>query len=232
MLDPSHIRAITLDLDDTLWPVWPAIRHAEARLLEWLQQHAPSTAQVFASPEALRQLREQVGAERQDLQHNLTALRQETIRRALRQAGDDENLTIAAFDIFFAARHEVQLFDDALPALEFLAARWPIVAITNGNADVHRIGIGHFFQDSFNVMRTGYTKPDPRIFAQAVDCLQLPASAVLHVGDDAQLDAVGAHNAGLRAVWLNRSGADWPVPTHQPPVTVSSLQLLCDWLSA
>jgi FMN phosphatase YigB (HAD superfamily) len=38
------------------------------------------------------------------------------------------------------------LFDDALPALEFLASRYPLVSLSNGNADVNARGIGHFFQ--------------------------------------------------------------------------------------
>lgn len=226
MLDPSQIRAITLDLDDTLWPIWPTIAQAEAALLLWLQEHAAQTAQLFAAPMALRSIREQVGRDRPDLAHDLSALRLESIRRALRQAGDDENLAIPAFEIFFAERQRVQLFDDALAALEFLAARWPLVAITNGNADVHRVGIGHFFQDSFNVARTGFAKPDVRIFHCAAQALQLPPEAILHVGDDAQLDAVASRNAGMHAVWLNRSGIDWPVEDQPAPTTVSSLRQL------
>ena len=36
MLNLTKIKAITLDLDDTLWPIWPAIERAEAALSEWL----------------------------------------------------------------------------------------------------------------------------------------------------------------------------------------------------
>lgn len=173
----------------------------------------------------------QVEQDRPDLQLDLSALRLESIRRALRQAGDDENLAIPAFEVFFAQRQRVDLFDDALPALEFLAARWPIVAVTNGNADVHTVGIGHFFQDSFNVMRTGFAKPDPRIFHLAAQSVGVQAHEVLHVGDDAKLDAVAAKHAGMHAVWLNRSGIDWAVQGEQAPTTVASLQALCEMLT-
>ena len=50
MLDVTLIKAITLDLDDTLWPVWPAIERAEKALDGWLGQHAPMTAAMFANP--------------------------------------------------------------------------------------------------------------------------------------------------------------------------------------
>lgn len=231
MLDPSQIRAITLDLDDTLWPIWPTIRRAEAALLLWLKEHAAQTAQLFSSPEALRAIRLQVQQERPDLHTDLSAMRLESIRCALRQAGDDENLAIPAFEIFFAERQRVQLFDDALQALEFLAARWPVVAITNGNADVHRVGIGQYFLDSFNVARTGFAKPDARMFHCAARALEVPVSAILHVGDDARLDAAAARSAGLQAVWLNREGAAWELAEHAPPITVDSLHQLCEMLT-
>ncbi|WP_353738633.1 HAD-IA family hydrolase [Comamonas sp.] len=232
MFDPSKIRAITLDLDDTLWPIWPTIRRAEEVLLLWLKEHAAQTAQLFSTPEALRAIRNQVEQERPDLRHDLSGLRQASIRQALRQAGDDENLAMPAFEIFFAARQRVELFGDAVPALERLAARWPVVAVTNGNSDIEQIGLGQFFQDSFNVTRTGFAKPDVRIFHCAAQSLELPLSAILHVGDDAKLDAVAARDAGMHAVWLNRSGLDWPIEEQHPPTTVSSLLDLCDLLAA
>lgn len=232
MLDPSQIRAITLDLDDTLWPIWPTIRRAEATLLLWLKEHAVQTARLFSTPEALRAIRVQVERERPDLRHDLSGLRKASIRQALRQAGDDEDLAVPAFDVFFAERQRVQLYDDAWDALEFLAARWPVVAVTNGNANVQHIGIGQFFQDSFNVQRTGFAKPDARIFHCAAQALQLPLSAILHVGDDARLDAAAARDAGMHAVWLNRDGLDWSVENQPPPTTVASLLELCDLLAA
>lgn len=232
MLDPSQIRAITLDLDDTLWPVWPTIRRAEEELLRWLHTNAAPTAQLFASPEALRAIRVQVEHERPDLRHDLSGLRKASIAKALRQAGDDEALAEPAFDVFFAERQRVQLYDDAMQALEFMAARWPIMAVTNGNADVHRVGIGHFFQDSFSVGRTGFAKPDVRIFECAAQALDVPLSDILHVGDDAKLDAVAARDAGMHAVWLNRTGLDWPVEEQHPTTTVASLTALCSLLAA
>lgn len=230
MLDLTSIRALTLDLDDTLWPVWPAIEQAESVLLLWLREHAAKTARMFPTTNALRALRVEVEKTHPNLRHDLSALRIESIRQALRQAGDDENLAIPAFEIFFAQRQRVTLYDDALPALEFLAARWPLVAVTNGNADVQRVGIGHFFQDSFNVARTGHAKPDAEIFRCAAQALQLPMSAILHVGDDAALDAAGAQAAGMQAVWLNRGEAAWPL-AQPAPVTVPDLQALCALLS-
>ena len=60
MLDHARIKAITLDLDDTLWPIWPTIARAETVLADWLQHHAPATATLFSRPGALREIRNQM----------------------------------------------------------------------------------------------------------------------------------------------------------------------------
>ena len=57
MLNVSRIRAITLDLDDTLWPIWPTIERAEKVLHEWLVLNAPMTAERYPTPQALREIR-------------------------------------------------------------------------------------------------------------------------------------------------------------------------------
>ena len=59
-LDLSRIRAITLDLDDTLWPVWPTIHRAEDVLRAWLDTHAPRTAALTRDKEKSHRARQQV----------------------------------------------------------------------------------------------------------------------------------------------------------------------------
>lgn len=149
-LDVGRVRAISIDLDDTLWPIWPTIAKAEQVLLHWLTLHAPATARLFANTEALRAIRNQMVALRPDLVHDLSALRLESIRLALQQAGDEPALAEPAFDVFFDQRQRVELFDDAHDTLAFLSARYPVVAVSNGNADVHRVGIGHYFKASIS----------------------------------------------------------------------------------
>lgn len=225
------IRAITLDLDDTLWPIWPTIERAERVLLQWLQTHAPATAQSLQTQAAVRAVRNEIVGLRPDLVHDLNGLRRESIRLALTRAGDDPALAEIAFDVFFAERQRVDFYDDAIPALEFLAARWPLVALSNGTADVNVVGLGRFFHASISAHRVGVAKPDPRIFALAAEAAGVPAANVLHVGDDALLDARGAMDAGMHAVWLNRAGVDWAHGGASPSVTVASLAQLCQGLA-
>ncbi len=226
-LDAGRIRAITIDLDDTLWPIWPIIARAEAALAAWMAEHAPATAAQWGDPEKLREVRNQMHLTRPDIAHDLSALRRESIRLVLTQSGDDPALAEAAFDVFFAERQRVELYEDALPALEWLAARYPVVALSNGNADVHRMGLDHHFRDALSAYKFGVAKPDARIFHAAAQAAGASADEVLHIGDDAHLDVVGALGAGMQVAWLNRDGHAWEHAPLQPHTTVTDLMVLC-----
>lgn len=210
----AAIRALTLDLDDTLWPVAPIIQRAELALFDWLQVHAPATAARYPVA-GMRRLRAEIEVRYPELVHDLTALRRRAIHEALSSCGDDVSLTDPAFDLFMAERHRVTLYDDVLPALERLAARFPLLALSNGNADVALTGVGHCFVGRVGAREAGVAKPDPRIFAMACETLALPADAVLHVGDSWHHDVLGARAAGLHSAWVHR-GAPRPEGADDP----------------
>jgi len=230
MLDLSKIKAIGLDLDDTLWPIWPTITRAEAEMVGWLAQRAPGSSAVFADPALRLRLREQVVQSRPDLAHDMSALRQECIRVALQRSGEDTALARPAFEVFFEERLRVDLFADALPALAFMSARYPIVAVSNGNADVDRIGIGAHFTANVSAHLFGVGKPDARIFHAAARAVGVLAHEVLHVGDDPALDVLGGLNAGMQTVWVNRAGHTWQ-HDDQPHASVVDLGQLCTLLA-
>ena len=103
-----------------------------------------------------------------------------------------------------------------------------LVALSNGNADVHRVGIGHFFRAAVNPAITGFSKPDARIFAAAAAQAGVSPAHVLHIGDDAQLDGAGAIAAGMQTVWINRGDERWPAELPAAPhAEVASLTALC-----
>lgn len=232
MLNISRIKAMTLDLDDTLWPIWPTIEKAEKRLQAWLQSHAPATASLLQDGPTRRDIRAQTERDFAHARHDVSVLRRESIRLALHRAGESKDLAEPAFEAFFAARMEVDFFEDALPALRRLAKRYPLVALSNGNADVHRVGLGEFFVGSFSARDVGVGKPDARIFHAAAQRLDTSPEDILHVGDDPALDVVGASLAGMQTVWVNRSQEVWSA-THsaQPHLIVATLDALCDHLS-
>jgi putative hydrolase of the HAD superfamily len=231
MLDLTPIRAISLDLDDTLWPVWPIIARAEEALHAWLEHNAPGAAALGQDREVLRRIRQQVQLDWPDRGHDLAGLRQEAIRRLLRQSGEPEQLAEAGFEVFHAERQRVELFDDAMPLLQHLSGRYPLLAITNGTADVRRVGLGEWFEHAVNAPTLGLAKPEPGIFHHAAQLAGLAPHQVLHIGDDSRLDAWGARNAGMAAIWLNREGKDWDQP-GEPVPAVGSLSELLVWFES
>jgi len=227
MLDTTKIRAISLDLDDTLWPIWPVIARAEQALQDWLRPQAPRTAALLADTEQRLALRREVQQQRPDIGHDLRALRQELIRLGLQRHGEDTALVAPAYEVFIAERMRVDLFEDARPALAWLAARYPVVAVSNGNADLHRVGLDEYFHAGLSAQSFGVGKPDPRIFHAAAQAAGVLPHEVLHVGDDATLDVLGGLNAGMQTVWVNRANHDWAYETQRPHATVDDMAQLC-----
>ena len=216
------IRAITLDLDDTLWAIAPVIRRAEARLWQWLGEHYPQIAEDWTS-EALLELRGRIANEHPDRVHDFRFLRKRVLRQVATKSGYPANTADAAFDVFDAARNDVELFDDVRPVLQWLAHNFVVVALTNGNANLQRIGIAEYFDHTVTAVDVGVAKPDPRIFDAAITAAGVAASDVLHVGDDPQTDIAGAQGAGLRTAWINRRQEPWPAQYRQPDIMVTSL---------
>lgn len=225
------IRAISLDLDDTLWPFGPIGERIEQALQSWFREHSPRTAERFPI-EDMRALRDRVFAEFPQHAHDLGLLRRLTIERALRDSGDDPALASAAYAIFFRERNRVDFYADAREGLERIAARLPVAALTNGNADLAAIGIASRFRFQLGAREFGSGKPDPGIFLETCTRLGVPPEEVLHVGDHPHMDVAGAANAGLRTCWIDRGDHAWPQDLTPAELHVTTLTSLADWLDA
>ena len=223
-----RIRAITLDLDDTLWPIEPVMVRAEERLDAWIKTHCPRAAEKYPIA-AMRELRDRIAQENPHVSHDFTAQRKLSLQAALLPHGYEDTHVDDAFTEFYAARNEIECYPDSWEALERLSAIYPLVSITNGNADLDKIGMAHFFTHVITARGCGVAKPDARIFELARSKLDVEPHEILHVGDDPHLDVVGAAAAGLRTAWINRTGVTW---THavKPDITVHDLGQLADRL--
>jgi 2-haloalkanoic acid dehalogenase type II len=211
-----------------LWPIWPAIARAEESLHLWLSTHAPRCAQRYP-PSAMRLLRDEVAREHPQLAHDFSAQRRLSLQAALRLSEEDETLADPAFEAFYAGRNQVELYPDVAVALQRLAARFPLAALTNGNADLKRIGLDAHFVFVLGAREHGRAKPDASIFHAVCERLGCAPHEVLHVGDDPELDVLGARRAGLRSAWINRGTTDW-AHAETPDVAVPDLSALADWL--
>ncbi len=222
-----QLLALSLDLDDTLWPVVPAIEHAERQLDQWLRRRYPRVAEAFPVP-AMRRLRERIAEDRPDLAHDFSTQRRLTLATAFAACGESTRGVDEAFEVYFEARNQVELYPDAAQALARLARRLPLIGLTNGNADLARIGLDRHFRFCLSAREAGCAKPAMRIFHTACRRLGVPPGAVLHVGDDPALDVAGAQAAGLRSAWINRNGGRWE-HGPAPDLEFADLAALADW---
>ena len=159
-----------------------------------------------------------------------TYLRMVALARHARECGYEEAIAARAFDVFFRARNELDLFDDVRPALERLRARYALASLSNGNADLALIGLADLFPVSLNARQIGAAKPDRRCFERLACALQVEPQGILYVGDDPWLDVEAAHAAGLQTAWINRRGLQWPTGIAEPDVTVEDCRALADTL--
>ncbi|MFZ1391710.1 MAG: HAD family hydrolase [Dokdonella sp.] len=224
------IKAISLDLDDTLWPIAPVIERVERSVDAWLHANCPEVAAAW-SIEAMRKLRDEVAAEHPDLAHDFGAQRRLTLERAFAPFNLGAGWVERTYEIYVRVRNEVECYADTPSALAAMAARVPLVSISNGTADLGRIGLHEHFHFSVSAGALGVAKPASSIFLHACERLGLAPENVLHVGDDPLTDVIGARSAGLRSAWLNRTGKDWP---HEDPpdLVIHDLSALADWLVA
>ena len=202
-------RAVSFDLDDTLWPCDDVIGRAEEALYDWLARHFPAITGCY-SLEDMRTIRMNTAERRPELGADLTALRRETLRAHAREFGYPEGLADAGLEVFLAERHRVVLYPDVKPVLEALREHLPLVALTNGNACVERAGLGEYFTLALTAADVGAAKPDPALFQAACGELGVRSGDLVHVGDDPLRDVHAARVLGAGAVWINRSGMVWP----------------------
>lgn len=218
------IRCIAFDLDDTLWECKPVIARAEQRFYTWLQTHYPRITERH-SPAELVQKRVNYMQQYPELQYNLTRLRKEWLTTLAEEHDYPTTLVEPGFEVFWLARNEVALFTGTLEVLEALSARFLLGVISNGNASVHHIGVGHLFQFVHSAAEAGVAKPHPAIFGQALAMAGVAPHQAVYVGDDPVRDIQGAASAGWRTVWFNPEHKAWP-GGREPDAVISHLAQL------
>jgi phosphoserine phosphatase len=224
------VRAVLLDLDDTLVPDYAdflaavddtsaalgappgmgAAVHARARA-RWRRavEAAVLRESDLSSWEALwAPFPAEVGAWAREF-------RAASWREALADHGvDDSDLAGRLADSYRARRMARCLpYPDVVPALDGLRGRVRLAVVTNGidghqRAKLAAAGLTGRFDVVVASSAVGASKPDPRIFRAALARLGLPAADAVMIGDNPLRDVAGAQAAGLRGVWVDRTGGD------------------------
>ena len=198
-------KALTFDLDDTLYDNRPVIRRAEQAMHDWLADRHPCSRRV--KREDWQRLKRRLAECDPYLRHDVTLWRYELLKIGLMQLGyslaQAESAAQQGVEMVLEVRNQVEVPQETHRVLAELGKKVPLLAITNGNVDADKIGLGQYFSRVLVAGRDGLAKPEPDLFARAVALLGLPAQDILHVGDHLVTDVGGAKQNGLRACWFN-----------------------------
>lgn len=147
--------------------------------------------------------------------------RRDAWRRALERQGIVDDELAAELGERFGrerrARHET--FEDAAPALDALRGDYRLALVTNGASCLQRekfeaSGLADRFDAVVVSGELRSAKPDPAVYAHALDAVGARAGDAVMVGDSVANDVDGPIAAGLRAIWLNRTGEPRPADRH------------------
>ncbi|RUO23841.1 hypothetical protein CWE09_11850 [Aliidiomarina minuta] len=221
---------ISFDLDDTLYDNGPVLHKAEQALAHYLSEQWPDSADLTV--DCWRQIRMQLAKQNPQLMMNMTRLREESLRQGLSSRGVPQsalsNAVADAMVYFLDVRNDIQVPPENLSLLQRCAEKYPLIAITNGNADIQRIGLQDYFVAAWTPGETLRGKPTADMFLAAQQQLNFEAHQLLHIGDHPISDIQGAAAFGAQSVWLNESGQPAPPAalTWLPTLTISSLRQL------
>ncbi len=207
------IKCLTFDLDDTLWDVSPVIKNMDLKLYQWLAENAPDFTQQFDIGN-FAVLRAYVVAEFPQIAHSVTSIRLKCLEIGLSRAGYSPQqalqLSKEAFAVAIVARQQVTYFPYVWQVLDQLKAQgYSMGAISNGNADIHKVGLSKHFDFQFNAHEAGVEKPDPGIFKLMLEHQQLDPEQVIHIGDNPIADVLGAQQLGMATIWVNVLPQQW-----------------------
>lgn len=217
------IKVLAFDLDDTLWDMKPTLIQAEKVLGDWLAEHCPELQYDVVT---MRQFREQILKDEPSLVADLSLLRKRVIGHALKKSGysseDASDYSNRAFEVFFEARNDVIFFDGVIESLQQLAECYTMGSLTNGNADIGRLGLADYFSFAFSAADVGSPKPAPDLFRAAVQHTGADPGEMIYIGDHPLLDIDAATQFGLNTIWVNREAKPF-TGKHGPDQEINDL---------
>jgi len=208
----APVQALSFDLDDTLYDNSPVIAAAEQAMLSALFELAPQSNQTDS--DFWWQHRLKLAKLEPEIRHDIGRWRLLGIEAGLVELGlarkEAKKVAQQGYDAFLDARTRITLTPDITELLTKLASQYRLIAITNGNACINKMGVGKLFQFSLQAGPAGKMKPYPDMFQLAAKRLKLAPAQILHIGDSHRADVMGALAAGCQAAWLDH---------HQQPVS-------------
>ena len=221
-------KAISFDLDDTLYDNHPVIEKANQSIIKHLNTTYPELAELTEKQWSL--YKDIEAAEFPEVKHDVSLWRIKTLTRIMVIYGIPEFKAIDyarhAFAEFIKLRSDFVVPQESLQLLSKLAQTYPVIAITNGNVDEFQIQLDDKFKFILKAGNGFKSKPEADLFIEAARRLDIEVSDILHVGDHLISDVYGAQNNGAQAVWFNPNKQSLNGAMLLPTVEISRLDQL------
>jgi putative hydrolase of the HAD superfamily len=209
------IKAIFFDLYYTLVRYEPPQEELEANALKEFGINADpdvfSRPMVVANEFIYQEIARRPLSKRS--REETTALYAQFQRIVLEEAGieADEKLVLGMLGKMQQFKTKLILFDDVAPALNELKSRGLILGLTSNverdlAATINELGLPSWLDIVVTSLDAGFSKPQPEIFEEALRRAGLQPSQAIYVGDQYQIDCVGADRAGMKGILLDRGG--------------------------
>ena len=222
------IKAISFDLDDTLYDNHPVIKQAESAFMAYLNNRFPELAELTSKQWLLYKNLELKNYPA--LKGDVSRARQQTITRIMTIHGIPEYKAIEygkqALAEFLIMRSDFTVPDSSMQLLKKLRQYYPVIAITNGNVDEVKIQLDDKFEFVLKAGNGLNAKPAGDLFIEAARRLNIEVSDILHVGDHLITDVYGAQNSGAQAVWFNPDKKALTAASLLPTVEINRLDNL------
>lgn len=227
-------KAISFDLDDTLYNNLPYVVQASEQLFTLINRSYPATSAWSSSQ--WQQLKHHLFTLRPELAHDTSAARYAMLHQGLLHFGyselDASQGAQLGMDCFHHHRSDFTIAPEVLAVLQKLGQHFPLVGITNGNVDAKRIGLSDVMQFVLHPGHGVKMKPHSDMFTLACRQLNIEPAQLLHIGDHPLSDIAGAKMAGCQSVWLNpcMQQRHKKAQTVLPHIEINQLDLLLELL--
>lgn len=209
------IKAVFFDLYQTLVRYQPSQEELEAKALKSFGINVTADAlrhPVLAANEFIyQQIAKRPLSQRS--REETMALYTEYQRIVLKEAGikAEEKIVMGLLGMMQQAKMDLVLFDDVPVALDDLKKRGLITGLISNierdmTATLNKLGLATRLDIVVTSQDAGYTKPKPQIFRYALDKAKVKPAEAVYVGDQYQVDIIGAQNAGMKGILLDRDG--------------------------
>lgn len=225
----SEIKAISFDLDDTLYENGPILSQAENAQLTHIHKTVPEA--IGTDLKYWRKNQKKFAKKNPEIAQDMAKLRLHSIYKGLIKLGlPDKDAHVqaeSAFDVFHQERVKVEIAPEVRALLLDLKRRYKLIALTNGTAEICKMGLDEIFEFSINAGPDGVRqKPANDMYHSAAERLGIAPQNLLHIGDSLGHDVKGALNAGCIALWANFNQAQPSTKSALPHLEIQDLEQL------